>query len=52
MFANINCNKISYSIDKDNNISDRSDIEQIELCKNCNNRLDEGFVFCPYCGIQ
>ncbi len=24
--------------------------EAIRLCSKCNNRLDEGFVFCPYCG--
>ena len=25
-------------------------IEEITLCSNCHNRLDEGFAFCPYCG--
>ena len=28
----------------------KSVIEEITLCNNCHNRLDEGFAFCPYCG--
>ena len=28
----------------------KSVIEQIVFCENCDNRLDEGFSFCPYCG--
>lgn len=28
----------------------KSVIEEIKLCLNCSNRLDEGFAFCPYCG--
>lgn len=28
----------------------KSIIEQISLCSNCGNRIDEGFSFCPYCG--
>lgn len=28
----------------------KSIIEQIKMCSQCNNRLDEEFVFCPYCG--
>jgi len=30
----------------------KSVIEKITLCNNCNNRLDEGFSFCPYCGTE
>ncbi len=30
----------------------KSVIEQIILCSNCNNRLDEVFLFCPYCGVE
>lgn len=25
-------------------------VEKVELCKNCKNRLDDNFAFCPYCG--
>ncbi len=28
----------------------KSVVEEILLCKNCNNRLDSNFAFCPYCG--
>ncbi len=28
----------------------KSVVDEIKYCKNCNNRLDEGFAFCPYCG--
>lgn len=30
----------------------KSVLEQIVLCSKCSNRLDEGFVFCPYCGEE
>ncbi|MFC4721580.1 UvrD-helicase domain-containing protein [Geojedonia litorea] len=30
----------------------KSVIEEIKLCSKCNNRLDEGFAFCPYCGEE
>jgi DNA helicase-4 len=30
----------------------KSVIEEITLCSNCSNRLDEGFAFCPYCGEE
>lgn len=30
----------------------KSVIEEIILCSNCKNRIDEGFVFCPYCGKE
>jgi len=30
----------------------KSIVEQITLCSNCNNRIDEGFSFCPYCGVE
>ncbi|WP_081980897.1 UvrD-helicase domain-containing protein [Cellulophaga sp. Hel_I_12] len=30
----------------------KSVIEDITLCSNCSNRLDEGFAFCPYCGEE
>ncbi|MBO6516487.1 MAG: UvrD-helicase domain-containing protein [Bacteroidia bacterium] len=30
----------------------KSVIEEITLCSNCSNRLDEGFAFCPYCGAK
>ena len=30
----------------------KSVIEEITLCANCSNRLDEGFSFCPYCGEE
>ena len=29
----------------------KSVVEEIILCKNCQNRLDEVFAFCPYCGV-
>lgn len=28
----------------------KSVIDEVILCSNCNNRLDEEFAFCPYCG--
>lgn len=30
----------------------KSVIEEITLCSKCSNRLDEGFIFCPYCGEE
>ena len=30
----------------------KSVIEEIILCTKCNNRLDEGFAYCPYCGEE
>ena len=30
----------------------KSVVDQIELCNNCNSRIDEGFSFCPYCGAK
>lgn len=30
----------------------QSVIEEITLCKTCSSRLDERFVFCPYCGAE
>ncbi|UZO80523.1 UvrD-helicase domain-containing protein [Aquimarina sp. ERC-38] len=30
----------------------KSVIEEIIMCSNCSNRLDEGFAFCPYCGEE
>jgi len=30
----------------------KSVIDEITLCIKCNNRLDEGFSFCPYCGEE
>lgn len=30
----------------------KSVIEEIKLCSNCSNRIDEGFSFCPYCGKE
>ena len=30
----------------------KSVVEQITFCKYCNNRLDEIFLFCPYCGKE
>ena len=30
----------------------KSIIELETLCIKCNNRIDEGFLFCPYCGNQ
>lgn len=30
----------------------RSIVEEIKLCSKCNNRLDESFAFCPYCGEE
>ena len=29
----------------------KSVVEEIILCQNCKNRLDEQFAFCPYCGV-
>lgn len=30
----------------------KSVVEQITLCTNCNNRIDDSFSFCPYCGLE
>lgn len=30
----------------------KSVIDEITLCSNCSNRLDEGFAYCPYCGEE
>lgn len=30
----------------------KSVIEEITLCSNCSSRIDEGFVYCPYCGEE
>lgn len=29
----------------------KSVVEEIILCRGCQNRLDEQFAFCPYCGV-
>ncbi len=30
----------------------KSMVDEIILCTKCSNRIDEGFLFCPYCGNQ
>lgn len=30
----------------------KSVVEEIKFCPNCNNRVDEGFAYCPHCGSK